>query len=101
MVAQYLKGARSGGSTNTDPALALVPRTEKWLRHLPARDPVRRAQDFDIDYASIVIATADLASLKLDGVAVNPAAFTAIAGTLFSRGVIDLPQRSLRPCGRW
>ena len=87
MVAQYLKG---GQGTNTDPAMALVPGSDTWLDTYRLSTPFG-AQDFVIDYASIVIATADLASPLLDGVAVNTSGFSAIAGTAFSRGIIDLP----------
>lgn len=87
MVAQYLKG---GQQRNTDPAMALVPGSDRWLDEYRLSTPFG-AQDFVIDYASIVIPTAALSSLLLDGVAVNAALFTAIAGTPYSRGVIDLP----------
>lgn len=87
MVAQYLKG---GQQRNTDPAMALVPGSDTWLDEYRLSTPFG-AQDFVIDYASVVIATTDVSSLLLNGVAVNTAGFSPIAGTLFSRGVIDLP----------
>jgi hypothetical protein len=87
MVAQYLKG---GQGTNTDPAMSMVPGSDTWLDSYRLATP-SGTQDFNFDYASIVIATADLASLELNGVAVNTAGFSAIAGTSFSRGIVDLP----------
>jgi len=87
MVAQYLKG---GQGANTDPALALVPGTDTWLKSYRLSTP-SGTQDFAIDYASIVLETADLGSLLLDGVGVNTASFTPIAGTSYSRGNVTLP----------
>jgi hypothetical protein len=87
MVAQYLKG---GQGANTDPAMSMVPGADTWLDEYRLATP-SGTQDFVVDYASLVIPTADLASLLLNGVAVNTASFTAIAGTSFSRGVVDLP----------
>lgn len=87
MVAQYLEG---GQGTQTDPALALVPGSDTWLSSYALSTPTG-GQSFTVNYASIVIETADLASLKLDGVAVNPAAFSVIAGTNYSRGIVNLP----------
>ncbi len=87
MVAQYLKG---GGGANTDPAMSLVPGDDTWLPEYRLATP-SGAQDFLIDYASIVINTADLASLKLDGVPVNTAGCTPIAGTPYSRCHVTLP----------
>lgn len=87
MVAQYLKG---GQGANTDPALSLVPGSDTWLNKYRLSTPYG-AQDFVVDYASIVIGTADLASLLLDGVAVDTSGFTTIAGTSYSRGIVNLP----------
>jgi hypothetical protein len=87
MVAQYLKG---GQGRNTDPAMALVPGADTWLDQYRLSTPFG-AQDFLIDYASIVVPTVNLGSLLLNGSAVNTSGFSTIAGTAFSRGVIDLP----------
>jgi hypothetical protein len=87
MVAQYLKG---GDGANTDPAMSMVPGSDTWLDEYRLATP-SGTQDFVFDYASLVIPTADLGSLLLNGVAVSTSGFTAIAGTSFSRGVVDLP----------
>jgi IgGFc binding protein/PEP-CTERM motif len=87
MVAQYLTG---GNGANTDPAMSMVPGADTWLDEYRLATP-SGTQDFLIDYASLVIPTADLGSLVLNGVTVNTSGFTAIAGTSFSRGVVDLP----------
>ena len=88
LVAQYLTGAGSGA--DTDPALALVPGSDTWLKAYRLATPTG-AQQFARNFASVVVPTADLAFLTLNGAAVNTAGFTAIAGTTFSRGDIDLP----------
>jgi len=87
MVAQYLKG---GQGLNTDPAMALVPGSDTWLKAYRLATP-SGTQAFDINYASVVINTADLLSLELDNVGVDTSGFSAIAGTAYSRGSINLP----------
>jgi hypothetical protein len=89
MVAQYLIGQGSSSAV-TDPALSLVPGSDTWLKAYKLSTPTGD-QSFLFDYASLVIETDDLDSLKLNGALVDTSAFTAIAGTLFSRGVLDLP----------
>jgi hypothetical protein len=89
LVAQYLTGTGSSGGA-TDPAMSLVPGSDTFLKSYRLSTPTGAAA-FDENYASIVIATADLGSLTLNGVLVNTASFVAIAGTSFSRGIIDLP----------
>jgi len=88
MVAQYLEGG--GGSPSTDPALSLVPGSDTYLKSYRLSTPTGAAA-FTTNYASIVISTADLGTLTLNGVGVNTSAFTGIAGTSFSRGIVDLP----------
>lgn len=89
MVAQYLTGTGGTGGA-TDPAMSLVPGSDQWLPEYRLATP-SGAQDFVTDYASIVINTADLASLKLDGVPVNTSGCTAIVGTPYSRCHVTLP----------
>ena len=87
MVAQYLTG---GGGNNTDPAMSLVPGSDTWLDSYRLATP-SGDQAFDVNYASIVIDTAFLTSLMLDGSAVDTSGFTGIGATGFSRGLVDLP----------
>ncbi|MBC8037535.1 MAG: PEP-CTERM sorting domain-containing protein [Rhizobiales bacterium] len=87
MVAQYLVG---GQGTNTDPAMSLVPGSDEWLDEYRLSTP-SGAQSFIENYASIAIETADLASLLLNGLAVNTAGCTVIGSSIFSRCNIDLP----------
>lgn len=86
-VAQYLVG---GQGADTDPAYSYVPGSDTWLKEYRLATP-SGASAFNINYASLVIETADLASLELDNVAVDTTGFTAIAGTIFSRGIVNLP----------
>lgn len=87
MVAQYLTG---GGGANTDPAMSMVPGSDTWLKSYRLSTP-SGAQSFLIDYASLVINTADLDSLLLDGADVDTSSFSVIAGTAYSRGNVTLP----------
>ncbi|MCS6920452.1 MAG: IgGFc-binding protein [Elioraea sp.] len=89
LVAQYLVGQ---GSTdvNTDPAMAVVPGADTWLKEYRLSTPADD-QAFTDNYASIVIDTDDLASLKLDGSVVDTSGFTAIGATGYSRGIVPLP----------
>ena len=86
-VAQYLTG---GQGALTDPAYSYVPGADTWLHSYRLATP-SGGSAFNVNYASVVIETADLGNLKLDGVAVNTAGFSAIAGTTFSRGIVNLP----------
>lgn len=87
LVAQYLTG---GAGAQTDPAMSLVPGADTWLDSYRLATPTG-GQQFNQNYASIVIANADLASLTLDGNPVNPGLFSGIGGTSFSRGIVNLP----------
>ena len=87
-VAQYLQG---GGGFDTDPAYSYVPGVDTWLKEYRLATP-SGASAFLLDYAALVIETGDLASLELDGVAVDVTGFTSIAGTPYSRGTVNLPK---------
>lgn len=87
LVAQFLVG---GQGNNTDPAMSVVPGIDTWLDDYRLATP-DGTQAFDINYASVVIDSALLGSLTLDGIAVDTTGFTTVAGTMFSQGIIDLP----------
>ena len=87
LVAQYLKG---GQGAQTDPAMSVVPGTETWLSEYRLATPTG-GQAFNINYASLVISTADLATLLLNGLAVDTSGFAAIGTSGFSRGIVNLP----------
>lgn len=86
-VAQYLVG---GNGQKTDPAYSYVPGSDTWLKEYRLATPDGASQ-FDVNYASLVILTNDLLSLELDGALVDTSSFSAIAGTSYSRGIVDLP----------
>lgn len=86
-VAQYLTG---GEGANTDPAMSMVPGADTWLDSYGLATPAGD-QAFLENYASIVIDTDALGSLKLDGLLVDSSGFSAIGSTGFSRGIVDLP----------
>lgn len=88
LVAQYLKGQGGGSGSGTDPAMSYVPGADTWLSKYRLATPDGAAA-FAYNYASIVIATAALDSLMLDGVDVDTSGFTPIGATGYSRGIID------------
>jgi hypothetical protein len=87
LVTQYLTG---GNGSNTDPAMSVVPGADTWLDSYRLATP-DDTQAFNLNYASVVINTAELASLALDGVLVDTSGFNMITGTLFSQGILNLP----------
>ncbi|MFT8246026.1 IgGFc-binding protein [Roseomonas sp. BN140053] len=87
LVAQYLQGG-SGG--NTDPAFSVVPGADTYLDAYKLATP-SGDQAFNVNYASLVVPTAVLGSLELNGSSVDTSGFSGISGTTFSRGLVDLP----------
>ncbi len=88
LVAQYLIGQSQAGA-NTDPAMTIVPGADQWLKSYVFATP-SGAADFPTDFVSIVIRTADLGSLRLDGNAPNISSFNPLGSTAFSFGDIDV-----------
>jgi hypothetical protein len=89
MVAQYLIG-QGAGATSTDPAMALVPGSDTWLKAYRLATPTG-AQQFAFNYAALVVGVDDLDSLLLNGTLVDTSSFTDIAGTSYKRGIVSLP----------
>lgn len=88
MVAQYLTGGQGGNLT--DPSLSLVPGADSWLDEYRLSTPTG-SQQFDRNYASLVVPTTALSSLMLDGMLLNSSLFSSIGSTGFSRGSVNLP----------
>lgn len=88
LVVQYLIGQTQAGA-NTDPAMTIVPGSDQWLKSYVFATPSGSA-DFPTDYVSIIIQTASLPTLTLDGTVVDPALFTGLGSTLYSFGNIDV-----------
>lgn len=86
-VAQYLKG---GVGANTDPAFAYVPGLDTWLKEYRLATPAGTAA-FNNNYASVVIKSSDVGSLKLNNAAIDTSLFSMITGTDYIQGIIDLP----------
>jgi hypothetical protein len=70
--------------------MSVVPGIDTWLDDYRLATP-DGTQAFDTNYASVVIDSAILASLTLDGMAVDTSGFTTVAATIFSQGIINLP----------
>ncbi len=88
LVAQYLIGQGQAGD-NTDPAMAIVPGSDQWLKSYVFAAPSGTA-NFPTDYVSIIIQTASLPTLTLDGTVVDSALFTGLGSTLYSFGNVDV-----------
>lgn len=90
LVAQYLVGQSEGGG-NTDPAMTIVPGADQWLKSYVFAAP-SGGSAFPSDYVSLIMGTSDVASLRLDGVAVADP-FTALGGG-YSFANIDVSSKS-------
>lgn len=88
LVAQYLIGQSQAGA-NTDPAMAIIPGSDQWLKSYVFATPSGTA-DFPADFVSIIIGNSDIDSLTVAGVAADPSLFTALGTTAFSFGSIDV-----------
>jgi outer membrane autotransporter protein len=88
LVAQYLIG-QGQANANTDPAMTIVPGSDQWLKSYVFATPSGTA-NFPTDYVSIIIQTASLSSLTLDGTVVDAALFTGLGSTLYSFGNVDV-----------
>ncbi len=92
LVAQYLVGQGEAGQ-NTDPAMTIVPGSDQWLKSYVFASPSGTA-DFPTDFVSIVIGTADLGTLMIDGILADTSGFNALSTTAFSFGNIDVSLKS-------
>ncbi len=88
LVAQYLVGQSEAGA-NTDPAMTLVPGSDQWLKSYVFATPSGTA-DFPTDFISVIVKTSDLGSLLVDGSLANAALFSALGGSGYSFGNIDV-----------
>lgn len=88
LVAQYLIGQSQAGA-NTDPAMTIVPGSDQWLSSYVFAAPSGSA-NFPTDFVSIVIQTASLGSLTVDGVVADASLFNPLGSTIYSYGSIDV-----------
>jgi hypothetical protein len=88
LVTQYLIGQGEAGA-NTDPAMTIVPGADQWLKSYVFATPSGGA-DFPTDFISVIIKTADLGSLTVDGVLANSGLFSQVGSSAFSFGNIDV-----------
>ncbi len=92
LVSQYLVGESEAG-TNTDPAMTIVPGSDQWLKSYVFAAPSGTA-NFPTDFISVIIKTADLGSLMVDGSLANAALFNALGGSGYSFGNIDVSSKA-------
>ncbi|WP_426164975.1 autotransporter domain-containing protein [Sandarakinorhabdus sp. DWP1-3-1] len=88
LVAQYLIGQGQAG-VDTDPAMTIVPGADQWLKSYVFATPSGDA-DFTTDFVSIIIDTASLGSLVVNGAFANTSLFNPIGSTGFSFGDINV-----------
>ena len=88
LVAQYLVG-EGEANANTDPAMAIVPGADQWLKSYVFATPSGEA-DFPTDFVSIVIQTSSLGSLTVDGAVADASLFNPLGSTIYSYGSIDV-----------
>ncbi len=88
LVAEYLIGQGQAG-TNTDPAMTIVPGSDQWLKSYVFATPSGTA-NFPTDYITIVIQTASLPTLTVDGVVADATLFNPFGSTIYSFGSIDV-----------
>lgn len=89
LLAQYLVGSSVSDGANTDPAMTIVPGEDQWLNSYVFATPSGSA-DFPTDLVSIVTATSNIGSLRLNGAAVDGGLFSAIGSSGFSYGTLDV-----------
>ncbi len=88
LVAQYLIGTTQAGAV-TDPAMVIIPGQEQWLDSYVFAAPSGSA-NFPTDFVSIIMSTADIGSLLINGVLADAGAFTTLGSTAFSYGDFDV-----------
>lgn len=88
LVGQYLIG-QGQAAANSDPAMTIVPGQDQWLNSYVFAAPSGSA-NFPTDFVSIIIGTADLGTLLLDGAAVDGGLFSQLGTSAFSFGNIDV-----------
>jgi len=91
LIGQYLIG-QNQAAANTDPAMTIVPGQDQWLNSYVFAAPSGSA-NFPTDFVSIIIGTADVGSLLLDGAAVDGGLFSQLGSTAFSFGNIDVSSK--------
>lgn len=88
LVAQYLIGSTQAGAV-TDPAMVIIPGQDQWLDSYVFAAP-SGAADFPTDFVSIVMATADIASLTINGLLADTSLFNPLGTTAFSFADFDV-----------
>ncbi len=87
LVAQYLQGATTAGEG--DPAMMFVPGKDAWLSSYRLATPVD-ADAFETNLLNIIIPTAALPTLQINGVDVDDTLFTPVDGSDLSVGNVPI-----------
>lgn len=92
LVTQYLIG-QDQARANTDPAMTIVPGSDQWLKSYVFATPSGSAA-FPTDFISVVMKTADIGSLTIDGAAAGSGAFSALGASGFSFASFDVSSKT-------
>ncbi|MCY2984883.1 MAG: Ig-like domain-containing protein [Planctomycetota bacterium] len=87
LVAQYANG-QGFDNTNADPFMMLIPPSEQFLANYTVSTP---AANFAMNFMNLVIPTAAVASLKMDGTTIAANLFTPITNTNHSAAQLFVP----------
>lgn len=87
LVAQYANG-QGFDNTNADPFMMLIPPSEQFLPSYTVSTP---ADNFAMNFMNVVIPTAAVASLRMDGTAIAANLFTPIPNTKHSAAQLSVP----------
>ena len=85
-VGQFIRG-QQGTRTTGDPAFAVIPGVEQWLDAYAFATPIE-SEAFDQNFLNIAIETSALASLLLNGAAVDTSGFSTVG--IYSVGQIAI-----------
>lgn len=87
LVAQYANG-QGFDNTNADPFMMLIPPSEQFLPSYTVSTP---ANNFSANFMNVVIPTAAVGSLKMNGTTIAPNLFTPIPNTNHSAAQLSVP----------
>ncbi|WP_242121976.1 Ig-like domain-containing protein [Sphingomonas lacusdianchii] len=94
LVAQYLQGATTAGGEG-DPALSFVPGTDTWLDSYVVATP-SGSDALESNLLNLIVPTAALDTLTINGALVDPNEFTSIAGTDLSVANVNIEPGVIR-----
>lgn len=101
LVAYFSQGQSQDLALAGDPSMMLVPSTSQFLSSyiFKSTDSTNSSDTWSPHYVNVVVPTADIGDLTVDGTAVDPTDFTAVSGTSFSVAQLELTGGTHRVAG--